>query len=242
MINLAKELKNYSLYLLAIVGIVAVVGIVLMVSGKWSCSKVGLSAETEVTGETLLAEEGGEDLIGNAFSVGSCTDPDANSYTDKNQYLVKSTTTQSTISKTSIKKTDSCGTLCLVANCNGKILNPTSLYEYSCTNTGTIGVQIVDCAAKFGPTYTCFDGACRAKPCPNTNSLVCKNNKLYSASTNPCTGKVVSETLKDDCTAKKGICDNGKCVCTPEYTGNYQCLKTSSGAYYYVKEKLAESC
>jgi hypothetical protein len=123
-----------------------------MISGKGSCFGAGSGSETE---ETLLAEEGGEGLVGHAFSVADCTDSDATSNLDKAQYLVKGTTTKGTTTKT-----DSCGTVCLVASCKGQILNPTKLYEYTCGNSGIISTQTVDCKT-IGADYKCVDGACQ---------------------------------------------------------------------------------
>lgn len=144
---MAKEQKQYSLYLLAIVGIVAVVGIVLMISGKWSC--LGTGAE-----ETLLTEEG-DDIAGMAFKVGRCIDNDAASAKDKNQYKIKS---YASLIKTT--KSDAY---------SGKAI----LSEATCDSKGQLISTIVDCTKEFGADYKCEEGACKpvCTPGPTGNGL-----------------------------------------------------------------------
>ena len=72
---MAKGIKEYYLFLMALVVIVAAVSIVLQISNKTSC-QVGVEEET------LLAYNSGE-IVGMAYNVGTCTDQDSVPIIDK---------------------------------------------------------------------------------------------------------------------------------------------------------------
>jgi hypothetical protein len=88
------------------------------------------------------------------------------------------------------------------------------------------------CASSCDPAKGC---------CGPTIYSTCKDNKVYSISLNLCTDQS-SEVLKDDCTAKKGTCKAGKCMCTPAYTGKTSCQTTSNDYYNFYKEKVNSDC
>jgi hypothetical protein len=157
---MAKELKRYSLYLLAIVGIVAVVGIVLMVSGKWSCFGAGSGSETE---ETLLAEEEG-DIAGKAIQKATyCYDNDAKA---ADPYIVMSSVKYGPTSNKLTTVLDSCKTI------SGK----TYLFEGTCYNGKFVQIQ-KNCAelniGKSGADYKCVNGACVGTCTPQVLSSKC---------------------------------------------------------------------
>lgn len=220
--------------MLIIFGIVAAVGIVLMISGKGSCT--GTEAE-----ETLLAEESG-DLAGMAYNVGSCTDKDAVPIIDKNQYKIKSSAFVNTKSPKTIN--DVCS-------------KTSTLLEATCDSSGKLITASVDCAKEFGADYNCVDGACKSSPpslctsrspgqenCKNTlpevsntvhekqcvditTSAVCEGDRIHKVIQNSCTGEKTDDYY--DCYYEIDI-----------YTGKHKtCLMAKFNSPYNLNSSVS---
>jgi hypothetical protein len=225
---MAKELKNYSWYLLAIVGIVAVVGIVLMVSGKGSCFGAGSTGISTTTEETLVGEDG-EDITGQAIQKAAyCYDNDAKA---SDPYIVMSSVKYGLTSNKLTTVLDSCKTI------SGK----TYLLEGTCYNGKFVQIQ-KNCAelniGKSGADYKCVNGACvNLAKCKLEDKSICNGNKVTNTTTDSCTGKIVKSNIVD-CAQSKDFASGTPFVCsTIDYGQGPFAVCTNPCTQSYLKQK-----